>query len=283
MSKEAKRTIIFTVILTIIALVLAIVFIVGKLKEAGIIATAESKEILEEIDKNYNSSERTVIYYASSNCPYCDQLTPILEEIADEYDMDYYYVDSTKLSKGQKNRVKKQLNIEGKTPTTVIVENGEVIDTKVGLVDGTEYVEFLKEGEVLPESAVYGEEKNITFVDYDEYDKLISSKGTHIIVVGQTSCPHCIAIKPALNTVAGEYNLTINYLNLTEISNEENRLFFESLDTIGYDDEEYLAEGSIGTPLVLIVKDGKVTNYFSGEKTTSQLVRQFKKYGLISD
>ena len=44
------------------------------------------------------------------------------------------------------------------------------------------------------------------------YEELVNKEGTHVVVIGQTTCSHCIAIKPALNSIAGEYELTINYL-----------------------------------------------------------------------
>lgn len=283
MSKEKKKTITFTVILAVIAVALLSVLVVDKLKEEGIIASAESKQILKEVDEYLDSKGRKVIYYTSSSCSYCVAQTPILESLDEEYDIDYLSVDTSKLSKGQKRKLAKKLNIEHATPTTIIIEDGKVIDSHQGYLEGSEYVAFLKEEEILPEDAQYGAEKFITFVDYEEYEELINSKDTNIIVVGQTSCPHCQAIKPALNSVAEDYDITINYLNLTDISEDENGSFFDSLKTIGYDDKEFLEEGSIGTPLTLIVKNGKVSSYFSGEKTTSQLVREFKKLGLISE
>lgn len=283
MSKEKKKTIIFTVILSLLVLVLAIVFIIDNLKQNGTIETSESKEIMENFDKYYNSKERTVIYYASSNCSYCTLQTPILETIAEDYDMDYYYLDSSKLAKKQREEVLEKLEIEHATPTTVIVEKGKVIDTAVGYTQGKDYVEFFKENDMVPEDAVYSKEQYITFIDYDEYTKLISNNDTHIIVIGQTSCSHCIAIKPALNSVAGDYDITINYLNLTDMTEQESNSFFESLTTIGYDDEDFVNNGSFGTPLTLIVRNGKVSSYISGERTTSQLVKAFKKEGLISE
>lgn len=283
MSKEKKKTIIFTVILSLLVLVLAIVFIIDNLKQNGTIETAESKEIMENFDKYYNSKERTVIYYASLNCSYCTLQTPILETIAEDYNMDYYYLDSSKLAKKQREEVLEKLGIEHATPTTVIVEKGKVIDTAVGYTQGKDYVEFFKENDMVPEDAVYSKEQYITFIDYDEYTKLISNNDTHIIVIGQTSCSHCIAIKPALNSVAGDYDITINYLNLTDMTEQESNSFFESLTTIGYDDEDFVNNGSFGTPLTLIVRNGKVSSYISGERTTSQLVKAFKKEGLISE
>ena len=46
-------------------------------------------------------------------------------------------------------------------------------------------------------------------------------------------------------------------------------------------DPDFVEDGSFGTPLTLIIEDGKVVDYISGSRTKSQLVRDFKKAGLI--
>ena len=283
MTKEKKKTIIFTGGILIVAIVLVGLLVVGKLKENGTITSSESEKIMSKFNEYYNSKEKKVIYYASTTCAWCKLQTPILETIAEDYDMDYLYVDTSKLSDSQRNEVAKKLGIEVSTPTTVIVENKKVIDVAVGYTDPKVYVPFFSSNGLIPEDATYSKEKNLTFINYDEYETLISDKQTHVIVIGQTTCSHCIAIKPALNLIAGDYDLTINYLNLTEMSEEEYNNFSESLKNIEYNDKDFVEQGSFGTPLTLIVKNGKVSSYISGERSKSQLVKEFKKAGLISE
>ena len=195
--------------------------------------------------------------------------------------MDYLYIDSIKLTKKQREEILDKLEIEQSTHTTVIVEKGKVIDTQVGYVGGKEYVEFFKENGMIPEDAVYSKEQYITNIDYSEFEKLLS-EGAHVVVIGQTGCSHCTAIKPALNSVSKDYKITVNYLNLTEMDSETQSSFSDKLREIEYNDPDFLEDGSYGTPLTLIIKDGKVVSYLSGERTTSQLAREFKKQGLIS-
>lgn len=283
MSKQKRNTIIFTIILSILAIALIVIFILDEMKRSGNLETKEASEIMEKFDKYYNSNEKEIIYYASSNCSYCELQTPILESIAEEYELDYYQIDSSKLGSKQKSEVLEKLNIEHATPTTVIVENGEVVDTLVGYTDGNEFIEFLVNVEILEEDASYPGEKYINFVSYEEYEKLIDNDLTNVITIGQTSCGHCIAFKPAINSVGEEYGLIMNYLNLTDLTEDENNKFFTSLTEIEYNDPDFIEDGSFGTPLTLIVKNGKVVDYISGQRTISQLVRELKKNGLISE
>lgn len=283
MSKEKKKTIILTVVLAIIALALIAVLVVNQLEQNGDITSSEVKEIMKDFNKYYNSKETTVIYYASSTCGWCELETPILETISEDYDMDYLYIDSSKLPKKQREEVLEKLGIEHSTPTTVIVEEGKVVDTAIGYQDPADYIEFFSSNDLIPEDAVYSKEDSLTIVDYEGYTNLINSPGAHIIVIGQTTCSHCIAIKPALNTVAKDYNITINYINVNILTQDEYNGFSESLKKLEYNDPDFVEKGSFGTPLVLMVRDGKIFKYFAGERTISQLVREFKKAGFVSE
>jgi len=283
MKKENKKAIIFTIALAVVALILIVCLVFIELRQNGVIGSIDSSGIMKEFNENYNSKDRKVIFFASSSCGYCELQKPILETIAEDYDIEYYSIDSTQLSVKQRSEIIEKLNIEGKTPTTVIVEEGKVIDTQVGYLEGNKLVKFFKDNEIVPEDAIYSAEQYITFIDYEEYEEIIEDKDTNIVVIGQTTCSHCIAIKPALNSVAEDYDLTINYLNLTELGTTETEDFYASLEEIEYDNPDFVNEGKFGTPLTLIIKNGKMVDYISGQRTISQLVREFTKAGLIEE
>ena len=271
-----------SIILIIVAVLLIGLLVFMKLRESGVIGSLDSNKVVKKFNELYKSKEKQVIYYASPTCGYCALLSPILLTISDDYDMDYYYLDSTKLSDSERKEVLKKLGIEKHaTPITIIVENGTVVDKLEGYVPADEYLEFFKENEMIPEDAVYSAEANITYVEIDEYLDLIKESGTNVVVIGQTTCSHCIAIKPALNTIARDYDLTIYYINVNVLSSDDSSRFYDSLNELEYNEPDYLEKGSFGTPLILIIKDGKISHYISGERTTSQLVREFTKLGLI--
>ena len=129
-----------TICLAACAVVLVLILLIIKLRESGTIGSIDSNKVVREFNKIYNSEERSVIYYASPTCGYCSLLSPILDTISEDYDMDYYYLDSTKLSNSERKEVLDKLGIEKHaTPITVIVEDGEVIDKKEGYVPADEY------------------------------------------------------------------------------------------------------------------------------------------------
>ena len=87
MSKEKKKTIILTVVLSLICVVLIGIFSVDTLMQKGTVVDKETKKLMNEFEEYFNSKKRTVIYYASSGCGYCQLQSPILETISDDYDM----------------------------------------------------------------------------------------------------------------------------------------------------------------------------------------------------
>lgn len=289
MSKEKRQTIILTIILIILAIALIVAFILTKPKiknenyssngsSSGStkvnVDEKEAEEIMKKFNEYYNKKERTVIYYASTQCGWCSLQTPILEVIAKDYDIDYYYVDTAKISNSQRKEVMEKLKIKEGTPKTIIIEDKKVIETANGYTDPKEYIEFFKRNEMVPEDAEYSAEKYITFIDYDKYKELISNSDTNVIVIGQTTCSHCISFKPAMNKVAKDYDITMNYLDILKLSNDEYTKFSASLKDLGYTDE-------LGTPLTLIIRDGKLIKSLSGERTISQLVKELKRVDLI--
>ena len=270
-----------TIAMLAVSVIAVIALIVGMVVTGNKKVTTKGKgsgEILDSFYKYMGSDDETVIYYGSSTCSYCSLQTPIMKQIKEDYKIDYLYVDASKLSKEDQKEIFKVLDIEGSTPTIAVVKDDDVIDVNVGYMDGKETVEFLKKNKILDEGATYKPEENLTFIDFNRYKELVNEDSLNIIVMGQTTCSHCIAVKPVLSRVAGNNNITINYLNLTEMSQDEQSELIESLKSIGYSDAD-----NLGTPLTLITKNNHLEGKIEGENPPSYFTREFKKYGVITE
>ena len=175
----------------------------------------------------------------------------------------------------------------GTEDSSVVVQNGEVVDLAIGYKNGVEYTNFLVRAGILPEDAKYDVKKtmeeapDVTVIEYSEYESMINSGELFVVTVGQTGCSHCTAIKPALNRVVTKDGLKINYLNLTDLVGDERSKFFDSLTEIEFNDPRFLEDGSFGTPTTFTIENGKVKYYIAGERTYSQLSAEFKNQGLI--
>ena len=270
-----------TVAMLAVSVVAVIALIVGMVVTKDKKVTTKGKdsgEILDSFYKYMGSDDEAVIYYGSSTCSYCSLQTPIMKQIKEDYKIDYLYVDASKLSKDDQKEILKVLDIEGSTPTIAVVKDDDVVDVNVGYMDGKTTVEFLKKNKILDKEATYKPEENLTFIDFNRYKELVSEDTLNVIVIGQTTCSHCIAVKPVLSRVAGNNNITINYLNLTEMSQDEQSELIENLKSIGYADAD-----NLGTPLTLITKNNHLEGSIEGENPPSYFTREFKKYGVIAE
>lgn len=239
--------------------------------------TKASSSIISEFNEKMKSKTKQVIYFGSATCGYCKLQTPIMKQLKSDYKLSYYYIDASKLNSKDKDKILKALEIEGSTPTIAIVKNNKIIDVNVGYMEGKEAVEFFKKNKLLEDDATYKPEENLTDISFDDYKNLVGQDSKNVIVIGQTTCSHCIAVKPVLNRIAGNNNITINYLNLTKMTQEEQKELIENLKSIGYEDAD-----NLGTPLTLIVQNNKIEGTIEGENPPSYFTREFKKYGVIS-
>lgn len=274
--KNNKKAI-FGMIIAALLLIFSMSYLILKNHDSkGSVNNKQSTEIVDKFYKYMESKNEKVIYYGSNTCGYCQLETPIMKQIKEDYDIDYLYIDATKLTSSDNKKILDILDSDGATPTIAVVKEDYVVDTNIGYLDGNDMVEFLKKNKVLDEDAVYTPEQYLTFIDYEEYENIVKSSDNKIVVIGQTTCSHCISTKPVLSHIAGKYNIEINYLNLTDMSSDEQTKLTDSLKEIGYENAD-----NLGTPLTIIVKDNKLVNSIEGENPTSYFVREFKKSGII--
>ncbi len=261
-----------------VVLVVLILFIAINNGKSSSSKNSKSTVMLDNFYKYMESNKTKVIYYGSGTCSYCELETPIMKQVKKDYELDYLYIDADELEKEDKTKILEALDIEGSTPTIAVVKKDEVIDVNEGYLDGKQLVDFLIKNKVLKKDAVYKPEAYLTNIDYSEYEEIIGKDEQSVIVIGQTTCSHCIAVKPVLNHIAEEYDITINYLNLTEMNEEEQSKLTESLKTIGYENAD-----NLGTPLTLIVKNNHLESTIEGENPPSYFIRKFKNAGVIKE
>ena len=109
---------------------------------------------------------------------------------------------------------------------------------------------------------------NLTVIDVSKMKELFSSNDTKIIFVGSLTCPHCTAIKPVINSVVKDLNVTVYYLELSTMTDEENKEY--------YSINEFLKNNN-SIPLVMAVKNNEVIDSFVGEKDSKDVEEFLKK------
>ena len=109
---------------------------------------------------------------------------------------------------------------------------------------------------------------NLTVINVSKMKELFSSNDAKIIFVGSLTCPHCTAIKPVINSVVKDLNVTVYYLELSTMTDEENNEY--------YSINEFLKNNN-SIPLVMAVKNNEVIDSFVGEKDSKDVEEFLKK------
>lgn len=287
---DITRGIIIGVLVTALIAGLIILLVLGQneSKKSGssnknLVEPSEYSDAMKEFYDYFESEEKTLIVWASSQCSYCVAQKPIVEAIAEQYDINYLYMDYLTLgSNDEIDQVIAELELaKGSTPTSVVVQDGKVIATWVGYVNGEVYVKNLVDAGVLKEGTKYTLEKNIESVDYSKFKKLLNGSKVSAIVVDTPTCAVCYDERVALNKLAEEHKISVYRLSADVLSEDEMEKFIDSLGKWGYDAEEYKKDKSVQVPLLLFVKNGKIVRYEIGYSTETNLEGLFEKVGLI--
>ena len=262
MDEKKKMFVLLSIVVGIILFI-----IIGSVLEGK-----KSGKYLDEFYSALNGNENKLVMIGRDNCSWCQLFKPNLDFMSDKYDFKYIYVNTNELTNSVFNKMLKDIDVDSKnfgTPLTIVVREGKVIDSLNGYTDEVDLLEFLKKYDFVSDDA----KLVMNYVDYSGYKKILKSDKVSALVIGQTSCTYCIKAKPILNEVAKEYGITINYLNMTNLNEEEAEKFRNSLD--------YLKNEEWGTPLTLIIKNGKVIDTANGLLDKDGYVELFKKNEII--
>ena len=102
--------------------------------------------------EKYRQEDKTVILLTREGCQFCEIAIPFLQKISKEYQLDIYNIVSTSLSEEEvetfiTSNERFQQNL--KTPFLMIVQKEELVDSVEGLLSYEQYVDFLKENNVI--------------------------------------------------------------------------------------------------------------------------------------
>jgi predicted bacteriocin transport accessory protein len=217
------------------------------------LATTE-KQAIKEINFNEylslikDTNSKNYIYVGKTGCSYCEKIEPILKDLGKELNITFNYLDIHSLSTDEYNEFLKSDDVfagDWGTPTLLITENGQVIDSHVGYADNATIKSFLQ-GENNQTSDLIKE------VNIDQYLELMNASGKNYIYVGRTGCSYCQKIEPILNQVVEELDITLYYLNIENFDEEQ----FNKLRN----SNELFKDNKWGTPALLIMQDGELVN-----------------------
>ncbi len=277
---ENKRKYLFIGFICSIILLVFVLIIVLNLNSKS---KSEARSVMNSFYKYYESKEPKIIFYYDSKE---DDVTSAYEmeyliRISKDYDIEYLNIDKSKLSEKKCEEIELKLGIESSSPVIAVVKNKLVVAVQNGFIESNKLVDFLISANILDKDSKYIPTNNLKFINYSDYKKLLSDEKDHILIIGESGCLYCKEAKPILNNISKAYKVTINYLDVTDLSSDDLKELFEKLPELGYDNDKLKDEGVFGMPTILIIKKGKIESYLESLHTLEEYISFFEKNNVI--
>ncbi len=263
------------VILGIIALFVAFLFLVNynnKIIEQD--KANQGTKVIERFNATLASSTNKMIYIGRTGCSFCQLFTPIITDMKTRYDAQYEYFNTDDLTNDQLSEILVKLGVQSKdfgTPYLAILKDNAVVakPATAGFLGESDLFNFLKANGIIKSDA----KLLINYIDYNQYKTLRDGSAKEVIVVGQTTCSYCLAARPALNEIISQYKIKINYIDITKAVSDDRTAISQELATS--------VSAEWGTPLMLIVQNGKIIKSSSGFLDKATYVTFLTTNGII--
>ena len=124
-------------------------------------------------------------------------------------------------------------------------------------------------------------DNRIKEISYSEYTEKLKSKGYEIFLLASPDCRFCVKYKPFMNQVAVDYDLEVNYIDVSskDLQLEEYVSLHDGYSVLKekYDDGNPI----IPTPTTIIVKNGKEVISKSGNLGYEGFLKLLKESGVL--
>lgn len=117
------------------------------------------------------------------------------------------------------------------------------------------------------------EQLQLSEINMDTYLEYYNGEENKIVLLARPTCHYCQIAEPIIKKIAKDNNLEISYLNTDNFNEDDQEKLIHS--------DEFFKEG-YGTPVLLIVGQGKIVNRVDGLTDTAHYVEFFKENNFIS-
>jgi len=233
MNEKRKLIVVFIVSTCILLLMISAVFI----------SLVQSNKKIEEIEKVVNSEETQIIYLSKPTCYYCNLIEPITSSLEEEFDLEYFHINTEELSNSELAKVLEIIGIDSAmfgTPYIAIVKNGELLGEQVGYTDEDVLFNLFKEHNLINEYATL----NMNYID--DLQSLWNKQESKLVLIGESGDTGSIESRIILRNLAKEHSFEINYFDIAKLE-----------DDVDY--SELFGDLEVGNlPVLVIVREGKI-------------------------
>jgi len=167
MKKVENKRFLVLIIVTVIIIIIGIITSLSNNKsnndKNNIKEEEETEELLlfknidlDQFIDTFKGDQLSIIYIGRPDCGYCQQFTPILEKVTEEYDLLVNYFNTNTITTIEDQQ--KYISIHGylkgngfSTPTILLVKDGAIYDMVPGYVEEEELKEFFVKNSFIKE------------------------------------------------------------------------------------------------------------------------------------
>lgn len=117
------------------------------------------------------------------------------------------------------------------------------------------------------------EKGNFVDIDVNTFTNMYNQADKKVVLFSRPTCGYCQIAEPILQNMIYKYNIEINHVNTDEMSEDD----FTTLTNTNSIFEEF------GTPLLVVVSNGEVSDSVNGLTNTDGYLEFFKKNGFINE
>ncbi len=155
-SLTSKQKDIILILLVVVLLVVGLVLTSPKKEKLDIeLPVALSGETgfteitYDQYKEKVNNNELFLVVIVRDGCGYCEMYEPVVEEVATEYNLPFYYINLTNITDEEKEELSSTNKYLKKnkwgTPTTLFMYGENIVDSISGYVEKDTFVDFVKE------------------------------------------------------------------------------------------------------------------------------------------
>lgn len=203
----------------------------------------------------------TKVLYISDKDNYSDY--PI--DLFKKYEVDYLYIDSTKLSNVEKTKIEKITNSNYFSNIIVIYKNGKIVDAIIEYDTEESLNKFLQEHELIPE--IIGDNSKII----DSVNKLLTTEYS-LIYLPYKPLDEIESQDKILKKICDDHEINYKKIDAYLLSqSQQNKL------------NSILQISTVEDQIVILVKDEKVIGSIRGINNKKKYLNQLEDFNFIED
>ena len=132
--------------------------------------------------------------------------------------------------------------------------------------------EIMQNAQNESEEAKKGEQPELNEISVDTYLEYYNGTDPKLVLIARPTCGYCQIAEPIIKKITNDYGIVINYLNTDNFEGEDSAKFTSS-------DKEF--SSGFGTPMLLVVGNGKIIDKVDGLTDTAHYVDFIKSNNFI--